>query len=415
MMLTIARFKQKNKSLYVAMKLFSVGVGVLQMVILSRGYAPDLFGRFSFFLTVGILLIILTDFGMMGLTTRELIKKTFDFKEILVSTTVLKFAILLPLSSIAIAWGAFKGEFQLYWILAGCLWVLAEGIKLNCFALFRAKDNFILEAKILGAFSLSFLLIISLAAYFSLPMVCIVFGLALLSGLMGSYVWFYTVRTYGPLKFDLSNIFLRLKQLRRAVLPFFLISMISFLFSRLDSLMIKLLDTYSAVAYYEAASSLNRNLVMIPSIFATIFFPTFCSSWHDKKVLKGHLRRLSLGVGGIALLLVGAQFLMGEKIVLLVFSSKYVPAIRTMYLLIALTVPLFFNTILSLFLLAVNQERVVLRILIFSIFLNIALNLLLIPSWGIWGAGLGTVVSEVVVLLGTLFCLNRFFKKGDEG
>jgi O-antigen/teichoic acid export membrane protein len=68
----------------------------------------------------------------------------------------------------------------------------------------------------------------------------------------------------------------------------------------------------------------------------------------------------------------------------------------------------FINTLFSFILIAVNQQKKLLVINIGAIFINLVINMLIIPKYGFRGAAATSVVAECYILMATFLASRRY-------
>jgi O-antigen/teichoic acid export membrane protein len=181
--------------------------------------------------------------------------------------------------------------------------------------------------------------------------------------------------------------------------PLFILTILSLIHFKVDTLMLGFLQPYTAVANYEAGFKLLEisRFVIRPAVM--IFFP-ICTemvvrqNWSELQILsrKIFLTTAALGIG-IGLLVVAIAGL----VIPLVFGPQYdeaIPVLRVLYL----SLPALYLGMISLFLArSLHLEKQAIKILSIGVLLNLGLNMLAIPLWGTLGAAITTVISETTL------------------
>ncbi|MBC9986800.1 lipopolysaccharide biosynthesis protein [Haloferax sp. AS1] len=171
---------------------------------------------------------------------------------------------------------------------------------------------------------------------------------------------------------------------------FFMLSLMSFY--HIDVLILQNFEGERVVGYYKGALVIAENLWMVPVAIEMALLQRISNLWHENKFkqierLAGRATRFSISITLLIVLGVGA---LADPLVTLYLGSDFQPAVFPLLLL--LPGILCFATIRPI--LAINQGQRSLRPLIVGTsvcaLLNIVLNLLLIPKYGMLGAAVAT-------------------------
>lgn len=175
-------------------------------------------------------------------------------------------------------------------------------------------------------------------------------------------------------------------------------------YTRLDQIMLTHFRSLTDAATYAAAYRIPEATAFLGSVICQVTFPRLLRMRAEnddayKEELRQTARRLY--VIGIAVTLVIALF--SEPIIGLIFGPQYAASVSTMRILSLMVLPTFFGLFTFRWMVAENLAHLALMRSIFGIGLNVALNLVLIPSYGSDGAAVATVVTLNVTYFGTLF------------
>jgi O-antigen/teichoic acid export membrane protein len=191
--------------------------------------------------------------------------------------------------------------------------------------------------------------------------------------------------------------------------PLYLNGILTFIFQRMDTLIVGILLGPAGVAYYEIARSIPEKLRQVYIAFRSVFFPIVSGLF-----LQGNTKKASQVINTVTRLIsftcvVGAliSILFGRQLVTLFFSEEYLPSVPAFILLMtALGVSLVSST-LGYSLVAVGDSNKPVMINIAHTAITLASNLLFIPALGLVGAALATLVSAVPANLLNVFFLSR--------
>ena len=178
--------------------------------------------------------------------------------------------------------------------------------------------------------------------------------------------------------------------------------MISALYFRIDVYFIQQWHGFQPVGGYNAAFRLIEALRLLPAAVMAVTFPMLVQATGIDLV-----KRIGgwLTAAGVALALVCA--LGGGFIMPLLYGDAYAYAAPS-FSILALALPLFFlNYALTHQVIGWDGQRAYLLIATLALAGNIAANIALVPSQGIAGAAIATVLTEIVVTAGCLVFLSR--------
>ena len=166
-------------------------------------------------------------------------------------------------------------------------------------------------------------------------------------------------------------------------------------FAQTDRIMLKLMVDESATGLYSAAVSCAG---MTSFVFAAIidsFRPViFESKKKDEESFKRNMCRLYSIVIYLAVIQCIGIFLLSKYIILILYGSEYLPAIDALKIISWYTVFSYLGAIRNIWILAENKQRIIWKIDVSGALANVALNALLIPSFGINGAAFASLVTQ---------------------
>jgi O-antigen/teichoic acid export membrane protein len=186
----------------------------------------------------------------------------------------------------------------------------------------------------------------------------------------------------------------------RNVLPLGLGVLISALYFRIDLYFIERWQGLEAVGGYNAVFRLIEALRLLPAAVMAVTFPMLVRATDTRLV-----QRIGGGltVAGIALAIVAA---FGASIIVpLVYGQPYLYT-ASAFSILALTLPLFFlNYALTHQVIGWDGQRAYLLIATVALAGNVLANIALVPSRGIVGAAIATLLTEVIVTAGCVYVL----------
>lgn len=195
-----------------------------------------------------------------------------------------------------------------------------------------------------------------------------------------------------------------IREILRGSFPLFLLTFLGLMHFKVDTLMLGLLQPFSAVAVYESAYKFleaSRSLVW-PGVM--IFFPVCASlasrgAWATLSALSRRLLLIATAMATVAMVLV---LLTADWVIPLLFGARYVDSVPVLRILFLAAPALFVALVATYLASAMSVERPVVTILLASLALNVGLNAVLIPAWGPTGAAWATLGSESLLAVGSL-------------
>jgi len=183
-------------------------------------------------------------------------------------------------------------------------------------------------------------------------------------------------------------------------------SVFHFFHHRIDLFMLNLFINPIAVGFYYAAARLAEGVWFLSAAAGTVLFPQVASEKNEKN-LKEFTPRVYRNILFINSILVIGLFLLSKYLIVLFYSEKFLDSIRPFQILLIGTLAMSVCTILMNDLAARGKPMISTYLIGFSAILNIILNILWIPKWGIGGAAWATAVSYSLASVIIIFIYGR--------
>lgn len=197
----------------------------------------------------------------------------------------------------------------------------------------------------------------------------------------------------------------------RAAWPYGILAVLSLLYFRIDVLMLEAMKGSTEVGFYGAGYKVLEGLLLVPWACGTALLPVLGRQLAQGDVLPAQvlahraMRYLAYGGVGMATL---TSLLAPEIIAGLYPSGMFQSAVSGLRVLAWTIVAVSISPISSALINASGAPGINLRIAAAMVVTNVGLNFLLIPPWGLVGAGLATVVTECAGLaLGAAYIQRR--------
>jgi len=395
----------KNTSWLFAEKILRMLVGLFVGIWIARYLGPEQFGLLSYALSFVGLFSIFATLGLDSIVVRELIKDHTTHNKILGTALILKlFGSFIVLSFLAIAIFFTNNDTYtniLIFIIASATIFQSFNV-IDFFFQSQVLSKYVVYTNIISLLlssTLKIILIILNAPLITFAFVLVFDSFVIASGLIYFYIK-HSNRRLKNINFSKDTAIVLLQNSWPLILSGLVIS----IYMKIDQVMIKDILGNEAVGQYAAAIRIIEPLYIIPNIIAQSLFPMFLQnkdniSLNNKLIIfYSFLIFLGLAIGLI--LSINAQ-----TIILLLYGDSFFKSIEV-FSIYSLSLFLIYLSIGNgrWFIIKNLQRKVFYRTTI-AMFINIYLNYILIPIYGLVGAAYATFISY---LFGVFFSMLFF-------
>lgn len=177
----------------------------------------------------------------------------------------------------------------------------------------------------------------------------------------------------------------------------------------IDQFMIKYyLDTYE-LGLYCAATKLIFVILTFLWIYSYALFPRLAKSHFDKEEIGRMLTKHTVYLGALGTAIVILLCLFSELLIRLFFSEKFLiilPVFKTLNLFLIIA---FFNALFSDSLNAFALQKIRFYIILTALVLNILLNVLFIPKFGLLGAVYSSIMAQLFILVMSYVQIKKIY------
>lgn len=386
---------------------------IIITVIISRSLGASGQGIYSVAILFPQLLLIFTGLGLNTGVVYFMGKGEYEWKQIfgttILSNLIISFITIL-IGFLIIFFGAgkfFPGIEKIYLYLSlaiipfllffnlGCqIFLGAQEIKkYNLFSIFQSGVFLILTALLLFLMNFGITVTI-LSQIFS-------FILAIL------FMWFVTKKITNGV--NLKPNFLYLKESLIYGLKIHSGGIFDFLHSRVDLFFINFFINPLSTGIYFVAVKLSEGVWLFSSSASTILFPRVASE-KDPEKMKNFTPLVCRNVLLISFLIIIFLFLISGWLINFLYSNEFADSILPFRILLFGVFALSGWHIIGIDLSARGKPMLNTYSIAFSAVLNIFLNIIFIPIWGISGAAMATIISYMIMFLVTLLFYVKISK-----
>lgn len=189
--------------------------------------------------------------------------------------------------------------------------------------------------------------------------------------------------------------------LKRHIKPIFVLfsaSIVITIYANFDVSMLGFIGSESEVGIYNAALKIKNVLLALSTAVTAVLIPRISYYLQDKNNLK--VNDLIIKSSRVSLLLAVPVslyvFIYSADVIRFVCGEEYISAISTLRVLTICIIPLILTNLFGTqLLIPLGKEKKYTQSVFIGMWINLGLNLLLIPFCGAFGAALGTLITEI--------------------
>lgn len=368
------------------------------IIYAARKLGADGWGIFAYAISVASLLMLFSDIGISSLIIRDTIQKK-DGYQIFISTALLLKIILLLISIAAVffisPYISNIEESRTLFPIIGLIF-LFDAIREVGFAINRALEKMEREMMIKVIMnSIILVLGIILVSVKPLP-IAVAIAYATGSGI-GAFLISIIIKNHILELITKTNL-KTLKLVLKTALPFAIITLMGSIMANTDIYMLGIWKTPEDIGMYSVAQRFYQFILIIPSMIASAILPLMSRlANNDNDKFRIVLEKTILVFMIIGIPIAFGGLVLADQIMPLVFGPIYINAIPVLQIFMIMLLTSFPLILLINTTLVYNEQKKLVLANIFGVLMNVILNYLLIPKFGITGAALATLVSSATV------------------
>ncbi len=198
-------------------------------------------------------------------------------------------------------------------------------------------------------------------------------------------------------QYKLCFSFVTLKKLLKISYPFIFSSLLATIYAQTDKIMLRSMLSNSAVGIYSVSLTLAGAIAIIPSALIEGFRPEIMVyKVNDESKYKQRFQQLYGLVFWVCITYCVFISIFAKYIILFLYGAEYTPAIPSLSLVVWYTSFSYFGSINNLFMVAEDKTKWVQVTTLIGAMLNIIMNYSFIPSMGVIGAALASLLTQVL-------------------
>jgi O-antigen/teichoic acid export membrane protein len=371
--------------------------GLFVGVWIARYLGPETFGLYSYIISFASLFTVVATLGLDGIVIRELIKNENERDRILGTSFTLRFigsflVLLILLGVVNLTVNSFQTNLFIFLIASSIIFQSFNVIDLY----FQSKilSRYVVYANIA---SLSFINIIKITfILFGISLEGFIYIVLFESFVIAiSYIYIYQYK-----KNYIRNWFFDIKlsfSLLKDSWPLILSSIVIVFYMKIDQIMIQNLLGSEAVGYYAAAIKLSEPWYFIPGVIVGTLYPMIVKTKeYSEKKYNELMIKIYASMIWTAIIIGTLISFFSSEIVSLVFSNTYMESQKVLIIHIWASIFVYIGIISSKWFIIENLQKYSFYRTLAGLVINIILNYILIPHYGIEGAAIATLFSQAL-------------------
>jgi O-antigen/teichoic acid export membrane protein len=394
---TVRRIAQ-NTGFILLGQAVGAALGILLIVFLARFLGDVQYGKYAFAFAFTSLFLIISDLGLSTLSIREIARAPHKAGEYLITISLTKLVlslIMVALIAIVINLMHYPRDTTIAVYIVASITVFTS---FSTFfrAIFRAFEKMEYEAMTVV---IERVLVVGAAIallYLGYGLIEVVFAMLVAQAIACVFTLMICVRKFArpQLRFDFSLS----KRLVKAALPFGIASLFAAIIFQTDTVMLSIMKGDAVVGWYNAAYRLVLGIIFIPSAFVSSVYPVLSRYFVSSKdsLAMGYEKSFKF-LGTMAIPLGIGSTLIAGKLIFLLYGTEFANSAITLQILIWAASLIFVRLVVGHTLASIDRQIVDMRIAGACALLNVVLNLILIPRFSYVGAGIASVISQIVI------------------
>lgn len=386
-------------------------VSLFTTAVLARLFGTEGYGNYVFISSFTLLFIGLTDFGTTIVSIREASVKKEEAVKIFGSTFVLRLFLSLTLFLF----------FNLLVIFLPQFTGLREPALIASlvlpFLVLRTTSQGILQTFLrldLASFTevfASIIFLIFLILYYFLfktASLSLLMTFWALSALFSGFLALFFSSKYLCLK--PSWHFSTVKKIFKEAAPLGIYLLVYSVYDRgIDSFIIKTFNGSQAVGFYGLAYKIHGNLILGAAFLMNSLFPLLSSYKQKFDQLKAvYVKAFTILLFSGFFLLI-SFFVFAPLVINIIGGKEFEPSILVLRILLGATFFSYLNHLTGFFLVALDDQKMLLRFSLVSFLFNLIFNLIFIPRYSYVAAALITILTEIIIFVLTKNYLENKF------
>lgn len=397
-----------NTLIQIIGKVLGVGFSLGTVILLTRYLGVAGYGRYNTVMVFVGFFVILADLGIYKIAVREMAQNKKRQAQILGNAFIYRIFSSLLIFVFAFLVGLLMPYEPIVKLAIGIVAIQSAASSLNILLRSVFQVNYRMDLP-------TFLEIISRGLYFALTLLAIhlkydllvIFWLFVISTFFNLLLIYLLALKFTKIKLQFDKKFLR--YFLKESWPLGLVAALIMINVTIGPILLSFYKSMTAMGIYGIAYRVFENLIIIPFIFVDLILPRLSELYKtDRSKLKIFFQKafdiLLIVVFPVTILF----FFMAPHWIYIIGGGKeFIAAYHPLRTLIFAVAAIFLSAPFANFLIACGKQKWLILSTSLVVFLNITLNLILIPRYSYNGVALATLIAEAVYLVVLFFLTNH--------
>ena len=390
---------------------FVIAISVATTIILRRNYSTAEYGQYIYFTNYILLLLSFFDLGTHLTLVREVSTKQSDKSKTISSFIHIRLFLLTIITMLGLfALKVLTLPAELATIAPFAIVALiALAIKETIAVIYHSVDQ-LKTTSIIHTFSVLISLVAVLGSVLTKQPIATIFtaqGILIL--IISAPI---SVRLYQKLKLTLKVDYVSVKHLLKQSIPLGTTLIIFTIYSRIDTLLIEHFHSVEKVGVYGLSYKVYDNLILPAAFILNALLPSLSKhAATDLAKLKHTIIQSSKVLIAISILIIITINILATWIITILTGQPSATEILILRILSLATLFAYLNHLTGYLIVALKLQTKALKIAIIALLLNLCLNIMLLPIWGIKAAAIITILAEASVLIGTSVIIKKNYNQ----
>lgn len=401
----------KNASWMLFARIFTLGVSFITTLYVARSLGPTNFGELDYALAIIGMFGIIAGWGIEGVLNRELIKHPERQNELVGTATTLRLALGIVATALVVIFVVFSKIdtiSKILLVLLSTTYTISTLTILQQTFLARAESKY---PSIISIIITLFANAAKIIVIFTGNGIIYLAASMVLESILSALLYFFAYKyTLGGKLSNWKFSFPTARVLLKTGSAVAFLSIFAMIYSRIDQIMIRHILDATSVGVYSAGVRLVDLWSFIPAIIGTALYPAVLNARKiSEELYSRRLRKLFILYFIPSVLISIVLSLGASPLMLLIFGNEFIAGAPALQI-YAWSIPGTFVGYFVMNILFTDDYR---KILVFTsafpAIINILLNLVWIPKYGIVGAAWATTISYSLIPF-----IPLFFKQTRE-
>lgn len=365
-MTILNKFKEskvlKNFSYLTFGSIFSQGLGLLTVIVITRHLLPEEYGKYSFLLNQGMLLLALGDLGIRNIIIRQISRNPNKSNDLIFNGAKLRFLAAILLTILYAIYNYYLGTLNYIQVLligisafSLSLWTLIEYIFIG-----NQRMLPVTIIKIVYSFLWFGIILILPVKFFEINLL---FSLFIITNIIKAIIFYIILKRKKLLMGKVENFYISSKNLLKESWPYFSLMLIMIPITHFSNIYLEVNSTMEEVGFFNLGQKLMAPVDIIIGYALIAVFPNIASLWtKDRKKFNLLISKNFSSFFTFALVLTFLCSFFAKEIVTILFSEAYLNAVKVTQLQVWYTFLMGINRLISVILGAADKERVMFKL-----------------------------------------------------